>query len=242
MAQELNDLYDDAETGPTSIHELEPKMKLRGKVARIELYGAFVDVGVEVNGLVHISQLSSERVNRVEEVVEEGDEVTVWVASVDAKAKRISLTMVEPPAVSWDEVRAGQVYTGQVKRLERFGAFVDIGLTRDGLVHVSELTSGYIQHPSDVVKVGEEVQVKILKVDRRRRRLELSIKALDEVVLEEAAFEEEELPTAMEIALREAQKEADQAQDKHEAHQKMTKNQQEQDDIIARTLGLRNNQ
>lgn len=243
MAQELHNLYNEGETGPTSIHELRPKMKLRGTITKTELFGAFVDVGVGVDGLVHISQLSTERVNRVDEMVSEGNEVTVWVSRVDPKTKRIGLTMIEPPAVEWDEVRAGQVYTGKVKRVERYGAFVDIGLSRDGLVHVSELTSDYIQHPSEVVKMDDEVQVKVLKVDHRRRRLELSRKALEEIELEEEELEDEELPTAMEIALREARKDAgEESRDRSRSRQKRLRHRQEQDDIVARTLGLRDKQ
>jgi len=240
VTQEMHNMYDEGESGPTSIHELKPKMKLQGTVKKVELFGAFIDLGVGVDGLVHISQLRTERVNRVDEVVSEGEQVTVWVSKVDPKAKRIGLTMIEPPAVEWDEVRAGQVYTGKVKRVERYGAFVDIGLSRDGLVHVSELTSDYIQHPSEVIKVDDEVQVKVLKVDHRKRRLELSRKALEEIELEGEELEVEELPTAMEIALREARQDVGkESRDRPKSRQKRIRQRQEQDDIIARTLGLR---
>jgi len=242
VAQELHDLYDE-ETGPTSIHEIKPKMKLRGKVVKVELFGAFVDVGVGTNGLIHISQLSAERVNRVADIVGEGDEVTVWVSTVDPKAKRISLTMIEPAAVDWDELRAGQVYTGKVKRLEQFGAFVDIGLTRDGLIHVSELTSDYIQHPSEVIKVADEVQVKVLKVDHRKRRIELSLKAVDEAEMVEEDLDQEELPTAMELALLQAQKDTGRTQKDRPGSPKRGKRyREEQDDLLARTLGLHEQQ
>jgi len=181
VSEALEELYAETEEqGPSSIYDLKPKMRLQGTVTRIELFGAFVDVGVGMNGLVHISQLSTKRVNRVGEVVQEGDQVTVWVLGVQPNKKRIDLTMIEPPAVDWDEIRAGQVYTGTVKRLEQFGAFVNIGATRDGLVHVSEITSDYIQDPREYVRVGDEVQVKVLKVDHKRRRIELSMKALEE--------------------------------------------------------------
>ncbi len=212
-------------------------MRLTGTVTRVELFGAFVDVGVGDDGLVHISQLSSKRVNRVSEVVNEGDEVTVWVLNVDTRKKRIDLTMVEPPAVDWDELRAGQVFTGTVKRVERYGAFVDIGATRDGLVHVSEITSDYIQDPKDYVRVGDEVQVKVLKVDRRRRRIELSMKAMEEHLVEAEEEELEEAPTAMELAWRQAQSADEEA--RSEARRKKARQQREADDIYSRTLGLR---
>jgi predicted RNA-binding protein with RPS1 domain len=216
-------------------------MRLDGTVARVELFGAFVDVGVGKHGLIHISQLSTQRVNRVNEVVNEGDQVTVWVADVEPDAGRISLTMIEPPAVDWDEIRPDQVYTGTVKRIERFGAFVDIGATRDGLVHVSEITTNYIQDPKEYLKVGEEVQVKVLKVDRKRRRIELSIKALEDFLLDEEDEEElEDEPTAMEFAWRRAQS----GRKKRRGHQRRKKDQfrHEQDDVFARTLRIQSDQ
>jgi ribosomal protein S1 len=233
----MDELYDEDER-PSSIHELQRKMRLEGTVTRVELFGAFVDIGVGTDGLVHISQLSTQRVNRVAEVVNEGDQVTVWVLGIDPRKNRIDLTMIEPPEVDWDDIRAGQVYTGKVKRLERYGAFVDIGATRDGLVHVSEITSEYIQDPKDYVKPGEEIQVKVLKVDRRRRRIELSMKALEEhLVAEEAEEEFEEIPTAMEVAWREAQQER-KAQQRQERH-KRAREAREDEDIYSRTLQLR---
>jgi small subunit ribosomal protein S1 len=204
VAEALEEYYQEGEMGaPSSLHDLKPKMRLEGTVTRTELFGAFVDVGVDADGLVHISQLSTRRVNRVTEVVNEGDRVTVWVNSVEPDKKRIDLTMIEPPAVDWDEIRAGQVYSGKVKRLERYGAFVDIGATRDGLVHVSEITSDYIQDPKEYLKAGDEVQVKVLNVDHKRRRIELSVKALEEhLVADEEDDDLEEVPTAMERAQR----------------------------------------
>jgi small subunit ribosomal protein S1 len=239
VAEVLTDLYDEnAEERPLSIHDLKPKLRLEGTVTRIELFGAFVDVGVDKEGLVHISQLSSERVNRVSEVVNEGDQVRVWVTNVEPSSGRIDLTMIEPPAVDWDDIRTDQVYTGTIKRLERFGAFVDIGATRDGLVHVSEITSDYIRDPKDYLKAGDEVLVKVLKVDRKRRRIELSMKALEEHLAEEEEEEEglEEAPTAMEFAWRQAQSRHKKGRGR-ERHKK-TRAWHEQDDIFARTLRL----
>ena len=242
MAEPLDNIYDenDAET-PSSIYDLKSKTRLEGTVTRTELFGAFVDVGLKREGLVHISQLSEKRVNRVSEVVQEGDRVTVWVINTEPKKGRIDLTMIEPPAVDWDEIRSGQVYAGTVKRLERFGAFVDIGSTRDGLVHVSEITSDYIQDPKEYVKVGDEVQVKVLKVDRRKRRIELSMKALEEHLLEEEEEEEaEEMLTVMEMAWRQAQTGGE---TRHtEQRHKKAQISRVQDDIIARTLSLRSDE
>lgn len=241
MPEAVEETYEEIEeTGPASIHELRKKMRLRGTVTKTELFGAFVDVGVGVDGLVHISQLRSERVNRVSEVVNDGDDVMVWVLSADPDKKRIELTMIEPPAVDWDELRAGQVFTGTVKRVEPYGAFVDLGATRDGLVHVSEITTDYIQDPKEYVRVGDEVQVKVLKVDSRRRRIELSMKALEDHLAEAVDEGLEEAPTTMELAWRQAQTE-DEA-DRVASREKKTKPQVDEDDIFARTLRLRSDQ
>jgi small subunit ribosomal protein S1 len=240
VPEAVEETYEVEEAAPSTIGELQRKMRLTGTVTRVELFGAFVDIGVGDEGLVHISQLSSERVNRVSEVVNEGDQVTVWVLNVDTRKKRIDLTMVEPPAVDWDELRPGQVFTGTVKRVERYGAFVDIGATRDGLVHVSEITSDYIQDPKDYVKVGDEAQVKVLKIDRRRRRIELSMKAMEEHLVEEEEEELDEAPTAMELAWRQAQSAEEEA--RGEERRKKARQQSEADDIYSRTLSLRGDQ
>lgn len=205
-----------AETpAPTSIQELQRKMKLTGKVERLELYGAFVDVGVGTNALIHISQLSDGHVNRVKDVLTVGQEIPVWVDKIDTDKNQIMLTMIEPLRVEWRDLAEGQVYTGTVSRLETFGAFINIGAEREGLVHISELSHDYIKHPSEVIGVESEVQVQVLGFSKRKRRIDLSIKALLEApeskepeprMVQEYIKEEmqEEMPTAMEIALRRA--------------------------------------
>jgi small subunit ribosomal protein S1 len=205
------------EVNPKSINDLTPKMMLTGAVTRLELYGAFIDLGVGVNALIHISQLGKEHVNRVADVLKVGDEVNVWVDKVDPQREQIMVTMIQPLAVDWKDLKVGQVHTGQVSRLENFGAFVNIGAEREGLVHISELSHDYIKNPSEVVKVGDEVQTQVLGFSKRKRRIDLSIKALLEKQEQTAQtpqqnpaffeYEEEEnddMPTAMEIALRAA--------------------------------------
>ncbi len=175
------------EAAPTSIADLAPKMQLTGTVKRLELYGAFIDLGLDATGLIHISKLGSEQVNRVSDVLKEGDEVTVWVEKVDPERQQVMLTMVPPLAVDWTELKTDQVYEGKVTRLETFGAFISIGAEREGLVHISELSHNYVKHPSEVVNVGDEVQVKVLGFNRRKRRIDLSMKALTEKPEMEAA-------------------------------------------------------
>src|SRR5450432_3040555 len=138
-----------------TIQDLKPRMEMKGKVKKIELYGAFVDLGVGTDGLLHISQLGTEHVKNVNDVVKEGDEVTVWVRNVDVAQGRIDLTMVKPsdqpqprsaPAGgngngsgnsggnSGPNIQVGQVLNGKVVRVERFGAFIDVGAERPGMV------------------------------------------------------------------------------------------------------------
>lgn len=219
---------------PQRLEDLQRKMKLTGTVKKVELFGAFVDVGVGRDGLIHISALSSRPVAKVEDVVKAGDTVTVWVRRVDPQAGRIDLTLVEPSAVDWDDLKSGQVHTGKVVKIERFGAFVDIGAERPGLIHISELATYRVEEVTEIVKLGQEVEVKIIGVDPRKRQIKLSIKALD--VFEEEPEEPSEAPlTAMEIALRKAQSDAQQNK-KGRHKQRNDRGRQDQEDIFSRTL------
>jgi ribosomal protein S1 len=242
----------DMETGATtqpslSLTDLKPKMKLTGVVKKIELYGAFIDVGVGRDGLLHISQLSTERIKNVNDVLSEGQEITVWVRNVDVEQGRLDLTMTEPPGLTWDELHVGQVLTGKVVRVEKFGAFIEIGAERPGMVHVSELANGYVGSPSEVVKVGDDIQVKVIKVSSKKKQIDLSVKALEakaEVPKEEE--KDEKVPTAMEQALRAAMQgtemganfDAEKAakQSRRDKKQNKSRQQQQQEDLLARTL------
>ncbi len=232
---------------PQNLAELKRKMQIPGTVKRLELYGAFIDIGVGTNAILHISKLP-DKVNRISDVLSVGDEVTVWVQSVDQEKEQVTVTMVEPLAVEWGDLKIGQVYDGKVTRLERFGAFIDIGAEKEGLVHISELSHDFIKHPSDAVKVGDDTDVKVLGFSKRKRRIDLSRKALldspelevEEVV--EEVEEEEELPTAMEMALRRAMTDPPEDTDPSDASGIESAGQDEvrseQDDILSRTLKL----
>ena len=244
-------------SAPTSLGDLEPKMKLEGVVKRLELYGAFIDVGIGVDGLIHISKLGTEHVNRVADVLNEGDKVAVWVEKVDPSRNQLMLTMIQPLGVDWKDLKDGQIYTGTVTRTENFGAFVNIGAEREGLVHISELSHDYIKSPTDVVNVGDEVQVQVLGFNRRKRRIDLSVKALlDKPESETNAYvgsvqdfqvevEEEEpefeMPNAMEIAFCRAMgDDAPKADRKRKQSKKRRRNREQyrrqQDDLLSRTL------
>jgi small subunit ribosomal protein S1 len=219
--------------------DLEPGNKVDGKVVRLEKFGAFVDIGAPTDGLVHISEMASGRVNKPSDVVSEGEMVSVWIKDVDRGAGRISLTMVEPPEVDIRSLKPDTVLTGTVVRLENFGAFVDIGAGRDGMIHVTEMGRGYVGSPSDIVSVGDVVQVRVLDVDPRRGRISLSMKDLPGDDYQWVEEEEEEVPTAMELALREAMEEQgiDLPSNRRGRRKKSKKRRrEEQDDIIYRTL------
>lgn len=188
---------------PLKLSELRPKMQLSGTIKKIELFGAFVDIGAERDGLLHISQLRKERTNRVEDVVNVGQQVTVWVRKVDANAGRIDLTMIEPFKLDWDELKVGLVVTGKVAKMEKFGVFVDIGAERQAFIHVRELMSGYVNDPSEVVKLAQDVEAKVISVDRKKRRIDMSIRALDDFTPDEDEPEVKPM-SALEAALRSA--------------------------------------
>ena len=221
---------------PNSIADLKSKMCLQGVVKETQLYGAVVDIGLEYDGVVHISQLSPNRVNRVTDVVQPGDTVTVWITKVSPGKGRIGLTMVKPPKVEWNELAEEQVHRGSVTRIEPYGAFVDIGAERAGLLHVREMASGYVRHPSEIVQIGEEIDVRILKLDRRKKRIDLTLMGIQDAVEEDDAEEEEPTQTAMEIALNRARTEKPGRSRRQEKFTRRRPNLSDREDILARTL------
>jgi small subunit ribosomal protein S1 len=221
--------------------DLKPGLQTRGKVVRLEKFGAFVDIGAESDGLVHVSEMGTGRVNKPSDVVSEGDIITTWVKEADRRSGRISLSMVEPPEVDIRSLKPDMVLSGKVVRLESFGAFVDIGAGRDGMIHVSEMGRGYVGNPSEILSAGDEVQVRVLEVDPRRGRISLSMKDLPTEDLDLYGDEEEEVPTSMELALRQAMEEQGvefpPKQDTRRGKKRSRRRRDRvQDDIITRTL------
>ncbi|MGC9393383.1 MAG: S1 RNA-binding domain-containing protein [Anaerolineae bacterium] len=225
---------------PTSISDLQPKMCLQGAITRTELYGAFVDLGLEREGLIHISRLSDQRVKKVSDQVKVGDKVKVWVQSVDPEKGRIALTMVEPAEVDWDELAEGQIRTGKVVRMERYGVFVDLGAERPGLLHVREMGQ-FVRNPADVIRIGETVEVKILKVDRRKRQIDLTMR-LDLEDLGEENSDEEPVLSPMEIAFQQAQAMSNERKSRNRKNRQRDTRRDDRDnmeDIYRRTLEQR---
>lgn len=248
-------------TDTAQVGALKPKTKITGKVVKTTLAGVLVDIGQELPGVIHISQLQKDQVNKAEDVVQVGQTVEVWVRRI--KKDRIELTMIEPLAMEWNEIKPEVVVKGKVVRLESYGAFVDFGGERPGLIHVSEMSRGYIKSPHEIVKEGDEVEAVVLDVNRRKKQIRLSMKALEPEIEEfkpakkesrkgrgkrgskkEAmnvdVQEEPKEPemTGMQIAWQEALDRAN-ARSKGQKSKRVKAGSDEQEDILNRTLEKR---
>jgi ribosomal protein S1 len=269
---------------PRSLEALRPRMGFTGTVTRVELGGVFVDIGVGVDGFLHVSQIVSDKpILRVADLFRVGDEITVyiqrvqperkridltmhkppayywdnlqigtklhnvrvvsvesfgvfvdfdgpkhglipfnlmpkgvrpkvgeqidtvWVVEVDESKRRIGLTMIEPPALPWEKIKKGDVYTGKVTRVERNAAYVDIGAERDGVVRLSSLGVSHADMHT-FVTVGEEVKVRVLKVEPNKRQLDLTLEGFNpkDYALSSGPSDEELSPFA--AALQRAQR------------------------------------
>ncbi len=168
----------DSDGGNTVVRMLSVGQQVKGTVKRITEFGAFVDIGVGRDGLVHISELSAKRVGKVSDVLQDGQEVMLWIKKLDRDRNRISLTMIEPGKRTIRDLQKGEVVEGTVTRMLPYGAFIDIGIGRDALLHVREMGEGFIAKPEDVVQVGQTVEVRVIEIARRRSRVDLSMKGL----------------------------------------------------------------
>lgn len=159
--------------------ELKSGEKRKGIVKNTVKYGAFVDIG-GIQGLIHINDLAWERVKRVEDIVKANDEVEVYVGNVDLENRKVSLILKDVAKEPWtlhgDELKIGDTLEGKVVRLTGFGAFVEVFKGVEGLVHITEITDENIAKPEEVLKVGQNVKVKVLNVDKDQKKLSLSIK------------------------------------------------------------------
>lgn len=155
---------------------------IEGKVSRLTNFGAFIDVG-GVDGLVHISEISYKHVDKPSDALKAGQDVKVKVIGIDNDRHRIYLSIKQTEPSPFEQVTAnlneGDVFEGEVKSLTNFGAFVEVADGIQGLVHVSEISNKHVDKPSDVLKVGQTVKVKVLNIDPSDRRISLSIKAAD---------------------------------------------------------------
>jgi small subunit ribosomal protein S1 len=160
--------------------ELEPGQMREGVVRKIQDFGAFVDLG-GVDGLIHVSQLSWERVKHPSEVLTEGQKVRVRVERIDQDTGKIGLSLKNPEEHPWTGIAqkfpVGSIVRGPVSRIAQFGAFVKLAPGVEGLIHISELAHHKVFRVENVVKEGEEVECKVLSVDADAQRIGLSLKA-----------------------------------------------------------------
>ncbi len=161
--------------------------EVTGTVKRTTEFGAFVDIGAGRDGLIHISELAVGRVNKVADVLKDGQQVTAWIKKLDRKRNRISLTLISPGTKTLKDLKEGEIVPGTVSKIMPYGAFIDIGVGTDALLHIREMSNGYVNKPEDVVKTGEALEARIISVDRRRRRIDLSLKGLRDEPEVEAA-------------------------------------------------------
>ncbi|MFD1850501.1 30S ribosomal protein S1 [Oceanobacillus bengalensis] len=165
------------------LQSIEVGQVIEGTVQRLTNFGAFVDIG-GVDGLVHISQLSHDHVQKASDVVSEGDKINVEILSIDRDNERISLshknTLPGPWANIEEQITRGDTMDGTVKRLVNFGAFVEVLPGIEGLVHISQIANRHIGTPQEVLEVGQAVKVKVLDVNEKEERISLSIKELEQ--------------------------------------------------------------
>ncbi|WP_114906320.1 30S ribosomal protein S1 [Ornithinimicrobium murale] len=178
-----------SEVRTTFLKELAKGQVRSGVVSSIVNFGAFVDLGGGVDGLVHVSELSWKHIDNPGEVVEVGDEVTVEVLDVDMDRERVSLSLKATQEDPWQHFARthaiGQVVPGKVTKLVPFGAFVRVEDGIEGLVHISELAERHVELPEQVVTVGSDIFVKVIDIDLERRRISLSLKQANEAVAAE---------------------------------------------------------
>ena len=224
-----------------NINKYKKKDKVSGIIVKTTLSGALVDIGGDKPAVIPISQLKKEKVKRVEDILKEGQKIDAWVRRIDQKSGRIELSLIEPLQLEWRDIKQGMKLKGTVDRIEKFGAFVNIGSERAGLIHVSEMSHDYIRTPEDVVKIGGEVEVQVLGVDRKKKQIKLSMKSLHEdpaalMVEEEEEKEGDPIPTAMESALRKAMGDDEGPKTIEIGSDKVVTKTSEMEDILARTL------
>ena len=179
-------------------HNYPVGARVNGKVRNLTSYGAFVELEEGIDGMVHVSDMSwTRKINHPSEMVKKGDEIDAIVLDVDPEQQRISLGMKQLANDPWDEIdthfKIGDLVTGKVSKTTSYGAFVELKEGIDGLVHISQISEERIEKVKDVLKGGESINARVIKIDRDERRIGLSIKAAEysekELAAETAAFD-----------------------------------------------------
>jgi len=156
--------------------------QVRGQVRNMTAYGAFVELEEGIDGMVHVSDLSwNKKINHPSEILKKGDEVDAVVIDIDKANQRISLGVKQLETDPWKEIegkfKVGDLVKGTVSKIANFGAFIELPGAIDGLVHISQISEDRVEKVKDVLKVGQEVEARVIKIDKTERRLGLSIKA-----------------------------------------------------------------
>jgi small subunit ribosomal protein S1 len=178
---------------------------VRGKVRNLTNYGAFVELEEGIDGLLHVSDMSwVKKVNHPNEVLEKGQEVECKVLSVDKERHRIALGLKQLASDPWEtdipgKYQPGQIVHGKVTKITNFGVFVGLEDNLEGLLHISELADHKVENPEDVVKVGDDIEVKILRVDTDERKIGLSRKRVEWAEEEEAEAAAQEAKPQQEL-------------------------------------------
>jgi len=179
-------------------HNYPVGARVRGKVRNLTSYGAFVELEEGIDGMVHVSDMSwTRKINHPSEMVKKGDEIDAIVLDVDPEQQRISLGMKQLSVDPWDEIdthfKIGDLVHGKVNKITSYGAFVELNEGIDGLVHISQISEDRIEKVKDVLKVGDEIKARVIKIDRDERRIGLSVKAANyddsQLAAETAAFD-----------------------------------------------------
>jgi len=172
--------------------------RVSGKVRNLTNYGAFVEIEEGIDGMIHVSDMSwTRKITNPGEILKKGQKVDAVVLEVDAAAQRISLGMKQAEEDPWKTIetrfKIGDLVKGKVTKLASFGAFVELGENLEGLVHISQLSENRVEKVKDVLKVGDEVSARVIKIDVAERRIGLSIKAasysMDQLEAEKREFE-----------------------------------------------------
>ncbi|HIX88840.1 MAG TPA: 30S ribosomal protein S1 [Candidatus Akkermansia intestinavium] len=171
---------------------------ISGAVRNLTPYGAFVALEEGIDGMIHVSDMSwTRKINHPSEILKKGDVVQARVLNIDKENQRVSLGIKQLEADPWESIdsrfKVGDLVTGQVAKIASFGAFVNLDGDIDGLIHISQLSEDHVERVKDVIKVGEEIKARVIKVDKVERRIGLSIKAVnydpEQLRRETAAFE-----------------------------------------------------
>ena len=177
--------------------------KIVGKVRNMTSYGAFVEIENDIDGMIHVSDMSwTRKINNPSEILKPGDEVEAVILDINADQQRISLGLKQTENDPWanidEQYKVGDLVKGKITKITAFGAFVELSNKIDGLIHISQISKEHVDKVKDVLKVGDEVEARVIKMDHDERRIGLSLKAANEhYSAEELKAAEEEYTAAL---------------------------------------------